>query len=91
MSRTTHRHSPVKGTPDSGCDYGEFQSPALWSALDGIRHYHETHTTDKITRFRDFDDKKPKFPNLLILVVSDPEWIARLQEFTDSEFPKDGE
>lgn len=53
----------------------------LSAACDFLEHYHLCHTSDKISRFRGKSD----MPD--IIVVSDPEWKAKLREFLKSEFP----
>ena len=87
----------VRGEEDPRCDFGTFnESPRLWDALKGLKHYHTVHTTDKITRFRDFNETvgdprsegpaPQRTPNLIILVCSDPEWIEKLQALIAPEF-----
>ena len=52
-----------------------------YRAVDEIAHYHQRHTSDKITRFRD------RNMGVDVYVVSDPEWIKKLDVFTSEEFP----
>jgi hypothetical protein len=95
-----HRTKPIDGKPDPDCDYGTRQSQALWDALDGIKHYHAVHADNcAITRFRDFGEiadgqpdrpiRPPKDrPECLILIVTDPEWIDKVQALISPEFPE---
>jgi hypothetical protein len=92
-----HKHYQVKGEPDLRCDFGTLGSPILHQALDGIMHFHAAHSGFcKITRFRDFAEtpeerekiRPPdRLPSQLILIVTDPEWIARISELIAPEFP----
>jgi|ERR1700679_3484023 len=85
------------GEPDRKCEFGTIDSPTLFAALDGISHFHEVHAGfSKITRFRDFKESPEektrlgpprRLPKRLILIVTDAEWIAKIEALIAPEFP----
>ena len=96
----THVHrlkTDNTGKPDPKCDFGTRESPAVFEALDGIAHLHDVHAYfSKMTRFRDFGespeektnpDPPTRLAKRLILIVTDPEWIAKIEALIAPEFP----